>query len=150
MAYANSTARTFAGEVGKGGLASAKTTAEQFKGDAPIEAGLFVAIDPTGGVKPLSAATDVIAGIIVRSLIKDEFKPNDLVDVMHVTQGDSIWVQIGKGVTLARGDKVFVRHTDNGEKKAGTIDKVADSNKAIATDFVVINATDTLAEITRL
>ncbi|MFQ1046923.1 structural cement protein Gp24 [Avibacterium paragallinarum] len=150
MAYANSTTRTFAGEVGKGGLASAKTTSEQFKGKSPIQAGLFVAIDATGGVKPLSAVTDVIAGVIVRSLIKDDFQPNDLVDVMHITQGDSVWVTVGKGVSVVRGDKVYVRAVKNGDKEVGTIDKAEDSGKTVATDFVVINATEHLAEITRL
>ena len=72
MSYAYEQAPARAGELGKGNIASAKTSAEIVSGSA-LKAGLFVALNAAGGVKTLAAKTDVIAGVVLASRIKDEW-----------------------------------------------------------------------------
>lgn len=149
MSYAYEQAPAIAGELGKGNLASAKTTAEMVSGDV-LTAGTFVALNPTGGVKALAAKTDVIAGVVLASRIKNEWPEGELVDVMHIAPADAIWVIVAEGETVARGDKVFAIAVTNGNKKAGTIQGKADATNAITTDFNVIDVKGQLALITKL
>lgn len=150
MPYANTTAISFAGEVGKGGLANAKTTSEENTGETALKAGRFVALSDKG-VKALNAKTDVLAGVVVRSTIYDQWEKGKRLDVMHLNAGDSIWVEIAKGVNdIARGDKVHVVAVPSGEKLAGTIQKTKDTNNTIETDLVVITVAGNLAEISKL
>ncbi|HHF6249359.1 TPA: hypothetical protein ACPPOX_000684 [Haemophilus influenzae] len=81
-AYEQAPAPARAGELGKGNLASAKTTAEKVTGK--VKAGEFVALNPTGGVKALSAKKDILAGVVLSSRIRDEWSEGELVDVMHI------------------------------------------------------------------
>lgn len=149
MSYAYQQAPARAGELGKGNLASAKTTAEKVAG-AAVKAGDFVALDPAGGVKALAAKTDVIAGVVLASRIRDEWGAGELVDVMHIATADAIWVVIAEGEKMARGDKVYVVAVANGSKKAGTIQGKADATNAIATNYNVIDVKGQLALITQL
>ena len=149
MSYAYEQAPARAGELGKGNLASAKTSAEMVSSGA-LKAGLFVALNAAGGVKALAAKTDVIAGVILASRIKDEWAEGELVDVMHIAPADAIWVIVADGETVARGDKVYAIAVANGNKKAGTIQGKADATNAIATDYNVIDVKGQLALITKL
>lgn len=149
MSYAYEQAPARAGELGKGNLASAKTSAEMVSGGA-LKAGLFVALNAAGGVKALAAKTDVIAGVVLASRIKDEWSEGELVDVMHIAPADAIWVIVADGETVARGDKVYAIAVANGNKKAGTIQGKADATNAIATDYNVIDVKGQLALITKL
>lgn len=149
MSYAYQQALARAGELGKGNLASAKTTAEKVSGNA-VKAGDFVALNHAGGVKALSAKTDVIAGVVLASRIRDEWPEGELTDVMHIAPADAIWVVIAEGERMDRGDKVYVIAVANGSKKAGTIQGKADATNAIATNYTVIDVKDQLALITQL
>lgn len=149
MSYAYEQAPARAGELGKGNLASAKISAEMVSGGA-LKAGLFVALNAAGGVKALAAKTDVIAGVVLASRIKDEWAEGELVDVMHIAPADAIWVIVAEGETVARGDKVYAIAVANGNKKAGTIQGKADATNAIATDYNVIDVKGQLALITKL
>ena len=148
MSYAYEQAPARAGELGKGNIASAKTSAEMVSGGA-LKAGLFVALNAAGGVKALTAKTDVIAGVILASRIKDEWAEGELVDIMHIAPADAIWVIAADGETVARG-KVYAIAVANGNKKAGTIQGKADATNAIATDYNVIDVKGQLALITKL
>lgn len=149
MPFARNTATATAGDIGKGGLANSKTVAYMNEGETPLIAGRFVAISPKG-VKTLTAVTDTVAGVIVRSVIKDEWAKGEVTDVMHIGTADSIWVEIAQGETVERGNPVFVVAVENGNKKAGTIQGKADKTNGIATSFTVIAVAGNVAEITRL
>ena len=146
MSYAYEQAPARAGELGKGNLASAKTTAEKVTGK--VKAGEFVALNTAGGVKFLSAKTDVLAGVVLASRIRDEWPEGELVDVMHIGAGDAIWVNVASEKTVSRGSKVFVL-TTGGEGKTGAIQGETDAN-AIETDYTVIDVKGQLAMITKL
>lgn len=146
MSYAYEQAPARAGELGKGNLANAKTTAEKVTGK--VKAGEFVALNPTGGVKALSAKTDVLAGVVLASRIRDEWPDGELADVMHIGTGDAIWVNIAPEKTVSRGSKVFVL-TTGGEGKTGAIQGETDAN-AIETGYTVIDVKGQLAMITKL
>ncbi|HHF5504524.1 hypothetical protein FRC22_05855 [Haemophilus influenzae] len=146
MSYAYEQAPARAGELGKGNLANAKTTAEKVTGK--VKAGDFLALNPTGGVKALSAKTDVLAGVVLSSRIRDEWSEGELVDVMHIGTGDAIWVNIASEKTVSRGSKVFVL-TTGGEGKTGAIQGETDTN-AIETSYTVIDVKGQLAMITKL
>lgn len=146
MSYAYEQAPARAGELGKGNLANAKTTAEKVTGK--VKAGEFVALNPAGGVKALSAKTDVLAGVVLASRIRDEWPEGELVDVMHIGTGDAIWVNIVPEKTVSRGSKVFVL-TTGGEGKTGAIQGETDAN-AIETGYTVIDVKGQLAMITKL
>lgn len=146
MSYAYEQAPARAGELGKGNLASAKTTAEKVTGK--VKAGEFVALNTAGGVKVLSAKTDVLAGVVLASRIRDEWPEGELVDVMHIGAGDAIWVNVASEKTVSRGSKVFVL-TTGGEGKTGAIQGETDAN-AIETDYTVIDVKGQLAMITKL
>lgn len=146
MSYAYEQAPARAGELGKGNLANAKTTAEKVTGK--VKAGDFVALNPTGGVKALSVKTDVLAGVVLSSRIRDEWSEGELVDVMHIGTGDAIWVNIASEKTVSRGSKVFVL-TTGGEGKTGAIQGETDTN-AIETSYTVIDVKGQLAMITKL
>lgn len=146
MSYAYEQAPARTGELGKGNLASAKTTAEKVTGK--VKAGEFVALNPAGGVKALSAKTDVLAGVVLASRIRDEWPEGELVDVMHISTGDAIWVNIASEKTVSRGSKVFVL-TTGGEGKTGAIQGETDAN-AIETGYTVIDVKGQLAMITKL
>lgn len=146
MGYAYEQAPAKAGELGKGNFASAKTTAEKVTGK--VKAGEFVALNTAGGVKVLSAKTDVLAGVVLASRIRDEWPEGELVDVMHIGAGDAIWVNVASEKTVSRGSKVFVL-TTGGEGKTGAIQGETDAN-AIETDYTVIDVKGQLAMITKL
>ncbi|MCK3654230.1 hypothetical protein A4G19_10600 [Pasteurellaceae bacterium Macca] len=148
MAYARHTAIAHAGDIGKGGLANSKTIAYRNTAQTPLMAGRFVALSEKG-VQALSAKTDTVAGVVVRSVIKDEWQQEELLDVMHIGTADGIWVEVVKDVVLKRGDKVAVLCKTSGEKFAGQIQKEVGAD-SIATDYTVITIAGNLAEITRL
>ena len=115
-----------------------------------LKAGTFVALNTAGGVKALAAKTDVIAGVVLASRIKDEWAEGELVDIMHIAPADAIWVIAADGETVARGDKVYAIAVANGNKKAGAIQGKADATNAIATDYNVIDVKGQLALISKL
>ena len=149
MSYAYEQAPARAGELGKGNFASAKTTAEKVTG-ATVKAGDFVALNPAGGVKALEAKTDVVAGVVLASRIRDEWPEGELVDVMHISTGDAVWVTVAEGETVTRGNKVYVIAVANGNKKAGTIQGKAETTNGIETGYTVIDVKGQLAMITKL
>ncbi|HHF3823993.1 hypothetical protein MY776_06820 [Haemophilus influenzae] len=147
MSYAYEQAPARAGELAKGNIASAKTSAEMVSGST-LKAGTFVALNAAGGVKALSAKKDVLAGVVLSSRIRDEWSEGELVDVMHIGAGDAIWVNIASEKTVSRGSKVFVL-TTGGEGKTGAIQGETDAN-AIETGYTVIDVKGQLAMITKL
>jgi len=130
MSYAYEQAPARAGELGKGNIASAKTSAEMVSGGA-LKAGLFVALNAAGGGKAMGAK-------------------NQGVGRGGLGRPDAIWVVVADGETVARGDKVYAIAVANGNKKAGTIQGKVDATNAIATDYNVIDVKGQLALITKL
>lgn len=145
MAFAVDLAKSYAGQVGRYGQALSRTSAEKFNG-AKITAGMFVKIDPAGGVGLLSADTDVVFGLVARSLINEEHTNGDLIDVLHLGHGDSVWAVAKSGADFARGD---IAQVIKAGADAGKLDKAADPSKAGAGDFVVVDVNGDLVEITK-
>lgn len=146
MGYAYEQAPAKAGELGKGNFASAKTSAEKVTGK--VKAGDFVALNPEGGVKALAAKTDVLAGVVFASTIRDEWNDGELCDVMHIAAGDAVWVNVATGKTVTRGKKVYVL-TAGGDGKVGAIQGETDAS-AIETPYTVIDVKGQLALISKL
>lgn len=147
MTYATMAAIALAGDVGKGGLANSKTVAYQNDGETPLVPGRFVAISEKGGVTALTTAEDVVAGVVVRSIVYGEKKQGETVDVMHIGVADSIFVEVASEQTVTRGDKVYVVVSG---ANAGAIQAEAGDGAAVVTPFTVIKVVGNLAEITRL
>ena len=147
MAYANQSVIALAGDVSKGNFANSKAVHYLNEGENPLVAGRFVALSPKG-VKEVAKADDVLAGVVVRSDVKGDTPKGLGVDVMHIGTADGIWVEVAKGETVARGDKVYVLAATAGDKKAGQIVKT--KTGAIETKFHVINVAEGIAEITLL
>lgn len=145
MTFAVNMARSYAGQVGRYGQALSRTSAEKFNG-AKITAGMFVKIDPAGGVDLITADTDVVFGLVTRSLITDEWVKDDMIDVLHLGHGDSVWAVAKPGAGFARGDIAQVIKTG---ADAGKLDKPADPAKVDVYHFVVVDVNGDVVEITK-
>lgn len=143
--FATNLTKSYAGQIGRYGQALSRTSAEKFNG-AKITAGMFVKIDPAGGVDLITADTDAVFGLVVRSLLKEEWVKDDLVDVLHLGHGDSVWAVAKDGAGFTRGDIAQVIKTG---ADAGKLDKPADPAKVDAYHFVVVDVNDDLVEITK-
>lgn len=89
-----------------------------------IAYGTFVAVNANGGIKKISASTDLVHGIVVRDIYANDAAPNDkTVNVGHFSHGDCVVAQGVDGVTFARGQKVYVVPTG---ADAGKVTNVAE------------------------
>lgn len=155
MSYKQINRLAFAGQIGKVGESLARSTGEQNVGATAIKAGLFVALAVGFGVKALADITDNIAGVVVKSQLQDTYAKDEYLSVGKIGHGDSMWV-VAEGV-VARGDAVHIRAVAEEGKPSGSIaaavitDGAAENPEtlSIATDFIVINVADGLAEVTR-
>ena len=132
--------RAYPGQIAKHGQALNKNTCETLTTSKPLTAGLFVAY-AEHGAKEITTAEDVVMGVIVRSLLKDEYLSGEPVDVMNIGEGDGIWVHVGTGENVKRGEKVSPIKTGAESGKVG---------KALNDDvFTVVEVSGDLALITK-
>ena len=87
--------------------------------------GTFVTVNPNGGIKPIESATDLIHGIIVRDIYGDVHPANRQINIGHFSHGDSVVALAVSGVTLQRGDRVYIIPTGD---DSGKITNVAEDN----------------------
>lgn len=143
--FLNQAVKAYAGQIGRFGQALSRTSGEVFNGTT-IDAGLFVKIDPAGGVDTLTAETDVVFGLVRRSVITNEWKTGEVLDVLHLGHGDSVWAVAKSGADFARGDIAQVVKTG---ADAGKLEKPADPTKVDLYHFVVVAVEGDLVEITK-
>lgn len=87
--------------------------------------GTFVTVNPNGGIKPIESANDLIHGIIVRDIYGDVHPANRQINIGHFSHGDSVVALAVNGVTLKRGDRVYIIPTGD---DSGKITNVAEGN----------------------
>ena len=96
-------------------------------------AGTFVAVNAAGGVKRIAAATDVVHGIVMRTVFGDSIPNTEPTDVGHFSHGDEVVALCDDDAEFARGDKVYIVATAGAN--AGKITSEATGN--IATNYYV-------------
>lgn len=74
----------------------------------PLAYGIFVAVAEEGGVKPITAGTDVIHGIVVRDIYADATPADRTVNIGHFSHGDCVVAQAVADAEFKRGSKVYV------------------------------------------
>lgn len=134
----------FAGQIRRGSQSTSKAWAEENLTAVDLAAGTFVTMNAAGGVKAVSAATDIIHGIVLAD-IYGETTPNDkMLNIAHCNGGDEFVAVAVDGQSFARGDAIYIVATG---ANAGKITKVSASN--IATAFVASYVSGQLVAFTR-
>lgn len=147
MSYSDQSSIAFGGMWGRGGQSTQKGFGAQNVGSASVVRGRFVAL-VDGGVRELSALTDVIAGIVVGSPDKAVYKTDDYLSVASLPEGDAIWAELEGEAKV--GDSVFVRMVAESGLPSGVIRAEELSGKTLKTDFRIIIKAGGLALIGKL
>lgn len=132
-----------AGSIKRASSSNDKVWGEKNTSDTDLLAGTFVRVDPTGGIAPLSANTQIVHGILVRGVFGDKIPKDETADVGHFSYGDEVVALAVTGQNFVRGDKVFIVATG---ANAGKITKVATAN--IATNYYATEVSGDLVAIT--
>lgn len=156
MAYKQENRPAYAGQISKVGESLARATGEQNVGATAVVAGRFVALANPHGIRELSAITDSLAGVVVKSQLQTVYQPQDYLSVGKIGHGDGIWVELEGDAE--RGSPVHVRAVAAKDKPVGTVsaEPIVDNTdtknpvtQSIKTDLVVIKVAGGLAEVTR-
>ena len=132
----------FAGQIRRGSQSTSKAWAEENLTAVDLAAGTFVTINADGGVKAVSAATDVIHGLVLAD-IYGETTPNDkMLNIAHCGHGDEFVAVAADDQAFARGDVINIVATGD---DAGKITKEA----GIATAYVATYVSGDLVAFTR-
>ena len=132
----------FAGQIRRGSQSTSKAWAEENLTAVDLAAGTFVAINAAGGVKAVSATTDIIHGLILAD-IYGQTTPNDkILNIAHCDHGDELVAVAVNGQTFARGDVINIVATG---VDAGKITKAA----GIATAYIATCVRGQLVAFTR-
>lgn len=113
------------GSIKRASSSNDKVWGELNAGDEKLDYGTFVAVAPTGGVKKIEAATDLVHGIIVRDIYAGGAPADKTVNVGHFSHGDCVCALAVEGDEFARGDKAYIVATG---ADAGKVTSVATSN----------------------
>ncbi len=132
-----------AGSIKRASSSNDKVWGEKNASTEDLLAGTFVKVNPTGGILPLAANTDVIHGIVVRGVFGDKIPASETADIGHFSHGDEVIALAVTGQKFARGDKVYIAVT--GANK-GKITKV--SAATIATNYYATEVSGDLVAIT--
>lgn len=114
-----------AGTIYRASSSNDKVWGEENNTNTDLPYGVFVAVNPDGGIKPISAATDVIHGIVVRDIYSEKAPHNKQVNIGHFSHGDCVGAATAKDETFKRGDKVYVVATG---EDVGKVSKTATGN----------------------
>ena len=121
-----------AGSIKRASSSNDKVWAEINKTDVDLLAGTFVAVNAAGGIKRIGAATDVVHGIVMRTVFGDSIPHTEQTDVGHFSHGDEVVALRDDDAKFARGSKVYIVATG---VNAGKITSIATGN--IATNYYV-------------
>ena len=132
----------FAGQIRRGSQSTSKAWAEENLTAVDLAAGTFVTMNAAGGVKAVSATTDIIHGLILAD-IYGQTTPNDkILNIAHCSHGDELVAVAAAGQTFARGDVINIVATG---VDAGKITKAA----GIATPYIATCVSGQLVAFTR-
>lgn len=109
------------GSIKRASSSNDKVWGELNANDEQLDYGTFVAVAPTGGVKKITAATDMIHGIIVRDIYVGGAPADKTVNVGHFSHGDCVCALAVEGETFARGDKAYIVATGADAGKVTTV-----------------------------
>lgn len=113
------------GSIKRASSSNDKVWGEMNAGDAVLPYGTFVAVSAEGGVKKISAATDMVHGIIVRDIYAGGAPADKTVNVGHFSHGDCVCALAADGQSFSRGDKAYIVATG---ADAGKVTSVAAGN----------------------
>lgn len=122
-----------AGSIKRASSSNDKVWAETNKTSVDLLAGTFVAVNAAGGIKRIGTATDVVHGIVMRTVFGDSIPHTEQTDVGHFSHGDEVVALCDDDAELARGSKVYIVATAG--VNAGKITSVAAGN--IETNYYV-------------
>ena len=132
----------FAGQIRRGSQSTSKAWAEENLTAVDLAAGTFVTMNAAGGVKAVSATTDIIHGIVLAD-IYGQTTPNDkMLNIAHCNGGDELVAVAVDGQTFVRGDVINIVATG---VNAGKITKAA----GIVTAYVATYVSGQLVAFTR-
>ena len=97
-----------AGSIRRASSSNDKVWGEENKTTDVLAYGTFVAVNPDGGIKKISATTDIIHGAVVLDIHGNGAPHEKTVNVGHFSHGDSFAAQGIDGVTFKRGEKAYV------------------------------------------
>lgn len=112
-----------AGSIRRASSSNDKVWGEENKTTDVLAYGTFVAVNPAGGIKKITALTDIIHGAVVLDIYGDGAPHDKTVNVGHFSHGDSFAAQGVDGVTFARGERAYVVMTG---ADAGKVTNVAE------------------------
>ena len=122
-----------AGSIKRASGSNDKVWAEINKTNVDLLAGTFVAVNAAGGVKRIAAATDVVHGIVMRTVFGDSIPNTEPTDVGHFSHGDEVVALRDDDAEFTRGSKVYIVATAGAN--AGKITSEATGN--IETNYYV-------------
>lgn len=142
------------GSIKRASSSNDKVWGEFNANDEQLDYGTFVAVATGGGVKKISATTDMVHGIIVRDIYAGGAPSDKTVNVGHFSHGDCVCALAVEGQLFSRGDKVYIVATgkDAGKvtaEKEGNLDlgywveEVSAGNNAVA---ITLGYTQTVGE----
>lgn len=112
-----------AGSIRRASSSNDKVWGEENKTTDVLAYGTFVAVNPDGGVKKITAATDIVHGIVVLDIYGNGAPHDKTTNIGHFSHGDSVAAQGVDDVTFARGDKAYIVMTG---ADAGKVTNVAE------------------------
>lgn len=113
------------GSIKRASSSNDKVWGEENRTTIDLLYGTFVAVNADGGVKKITANTDLVHGIVVRDIYGDAAPHTKQVNVGHFSHGDCVCAQAVDGIDFTRGDKVYVVATGD---DAGKVTNVAAGN----------------------
>ena len=122
-----------AGSIKRASSSNDKVWAETNKTANDLLAGTFVAVNVDGGIKRIGANTDMVHGIVMRSVFGDKTPNTEPTDVGHFSHGDEVVALYADDAALVRGTKVYIVAAAGAN--AGKITNKATGN--IGTDYYV-------------
>lgn len=95
------------GAIKRASSSNDKVWGEENLTDTPLLYGTFVAVNPAGGVMPLTAGTR-IHGIVVRDIYGDASPPNKQANIGHFSHGDCVGALTVEGADFTRGATAYI------------------------------------------
>lgn len=113
------------GTVRRASSSDDKIWGEENRTEKDMDYGIFVAVNPEGGVKHIEAATDMIHGIVVRDIYGDKAPHNKQTNIGHFSHGDCVGALTVDDAEFVRGDRAYIVATG---ADAGKVTKIAAGN----------------------
>ncbi|BBV07827.1 structural cement protein Gp24 [Providencia stuartii] len=114
-----------AGTIYRASSSNDKVWGEENRTEKDMDYGIFVAVNPEGGVKHIETVNDVVHGIVVRDIYGDKAPHSKTTNVGHFSHGDCVGALAIEGEEFTRGDLVYIKV---GGDASGRVTKEADGN----------------------